>query len=96
MSAVGVLASLNSTQTALLRVLSDIYAATDRPHVTLLDLSATFDCVDHEILQRLLGQSFGIRGTAPTWIKVVPVYSRTQQVCCACRLSFVMQLVYGV
>ena len=40
----------HSTETALLRVLSDIYAATDRQEVTLLgllDLSAAFDCVDH-------------------------------------------------
>jgi len=39
--------------TALLRVLSDIYAAVDERRVTLLallDLSAAFDCVDHDIL----------------------------------------------
>ena len=43
----------HSTKTALLRVLSDIYAAADRREVTLLgllDLSAAFDCVDHDIL----------------------------------------------
>ena len=37
----------HSTETALLRVLSDIYAAADRKDVTLLgllDLSAAFDC----------------------------------------------------
>ena len=43
----------HSTETALLRVLSDVYAAIDRQDVTLLgllDLSAAFDCVDHDIL----------------------------------------------
>ena len=41
----------HSTETALLRVLSEIYAAADRQDVTLLgllDLSAAFDCVDHD------------------------------------------------
>jgi len=43
----------HSTETALLCVLSDIYAAADRQDVTLLgllELSAAFDCVDHDIL----------------------------------------------
>ena len=40
----------HSTESALLRVLSDIFCAADRQHVTLLgllDLSAALDCVDH-------------------------------------------------
>ena len=41
-----------STETAVLRVLSDILTAMDNQQVTLLallDLSAVFDCVDHDI-----------------------------------------------
>jgi len=43
----------HSTETALLNVLSDIYAAVDSQQVVLLgllDLSAAFDSVDHEVL----------------------------------------------
>jgi len=57
----------HSTETALLRVLSDIYAAADRqdvPLLGLLDLSAALDCVDHDIFARWLQQSFGIYGRA--------------------------------
>ena len=72
----------HSTETALLRVLSDICAATDRQSVTLLgllDLSATFDCVNHDILVARLQQSFGICGVALTWIQSF-LHGRTQQV----------------
>ena len=57
----------HSTETSLLKVLSDIYAAVDNQQVVLLgllDLSAAFDCVDHEILLRRLRVRFGISGTA--------------------------------
>jgi len=41
-----------TTETALLKVLSDILIAADEKDtlLALLDLSAAFDCVDHEIL----------------------------------------------
>lgn len=42
----------HSTETALLEILSDIFAATDCQQMSsigLLDLSAAFDCVDHGI-----------------------------------------------
>jgi len=43
----------HSTETALVKVLSDIYAGVDEQPVTLLgllDLSAAFDCVDRDVL----------------------------------------------
>jgi len=61
----------HGTETALLKVLSDIYAAINRQQVTLLgliDLSAVFDCVDHNILLRRLRDKFGICRSALDWI----------------------------
>ena len=60
----------HSTETALLRVLSDILQAVDRGDVAaliLLDLSAAFDTVDNDILLQRLQLSFGIDGTAHRW-----------------------------
>jgi len=45
----------HSTETAVLRVLSDILSALDRGDFSvlmLLDLSAAFDTIDHETLLR--------------------------------------------
>jgi len=52
----------NLTETALLRVMYDVYAAADERRVTLLallDLGAAFDCVDHDILLRRLRLALG-------------------------------------
>ena len=60
------------TETAVLKVVSDVLQAADRGQVTLLgmlDLSAAFDTVDHEILIDRLRQSFGIRGLVLSWIE---------------------------
>lgn len=62
--------SLHNTETALLKVQSDILNAIDqRPTVTLLllDLSAAFDTVDHELLLHRLCVHFGITGKALAW-----------------------------
>src|SRR6218665_1752377 len=56
----------HSTETLLLRLLSDVYAAIDSSQLTLLalfDVSAAFDTVDHEILLKRLNVSFGLSGT---------------------------------
>jgi len=59
-----------STETVIAHVLSDILTAMDKGDIaalTLLDLSAAFDTVDHATLLRRLQISFGLGGSALSW-----------------------------
>ena len=61
----------HSTESATLRVLSDIYSAIDNGKVALLallDVSVVFDTVNHDILMDRLTQSFGLAGNAFDWL----------------------------
>ena len=61
----------HSTKTALLRVWCDMLNAADTRQVTLLgllDLSAEFDCVDHELLLQRLEHGFGLADVVLRWI----------------------------
>ncbi|XP_071510967.1 uncharacterized protein [Diadema antillarum] len=60
----------HSTETALLKVQDDILRALDNKLVTFivfLDLSAAFDCVDHDIMLARLTSNFGISGSVKAW-----------------------------
>ena len=62
----------HSTETALLRIHNDILSSMDDGRVTaltLLDLSAAFDTIDHTILLRRLGDWFGVSGKALDWFE---------------------------
>ena len=61
-----------STETATIKVMSDAYQAADAGLVTLLgllDLSAAFDTVDHQILLTRLEHDYGIIGQIIEWIQ---------------------------
>ena len=61
-----------STETATIKVMSDAYQAADVGLVTLLgllDLSAAFDTVDHQILLNRLEHDYGITGRVIDWIQ---------------------------
>jgi len=60
----------HSTETALLKVHNDINLNIDKGKVTaltLLDLSAAFDTIDHSILIKRLALWYGISGRALNW-----------------------------
>ena len=62
----------HSLETAVLRVLYDIYSAIDQDQVSLfalLDVSAAFVTVDHGILLERLSTSYGLSGMAYTLLE---------------------------
>jgi len=62
----------HSTDTSLLKVHHDIAEALDRncmAALVLLELPAAFDIIDHKILQTRIEHSFGVTGSALSWIK---------------------------
>ena len=62
----------HSTETALLKVHSDILSAVDNGCVVvlvLLDLTAAFDTIDHAILLSRLRHRFGVTGAALDWLR---------------------------
>ena len=88
----------HSTETAMLRVWSDILEAADRRQVTLLgllDLSAAFDCVDHDILLQRLEIGLGLSDVLLRWIQSF-LTNRTQQVTFNGQLWCKQLLLFGV
>ena len=72
----------HSTETALLKILSDLLVAMDDRKcslLVLLDLSAAFDTVSHDILLENLKDDFGITGPVLSWMKTY-LSDRTQSV----------------
>ena len=62
--------AMHSTETAVLKVLADILLALDScdpTMLTLLDLSAAFNSVDHDTLLKRLQKSYGLGGQVLNW-----------------------------
>ena len=61
----------HSTETALLRISNDLLQSMDKKQccfLVLLDLSAAFDTVNHNILINRLSDRFGVKDDALSWI----------------------------
>jgi len=88
----------HSTETALLRVWSDMLMAANEHRLTLLcmlNMSAAFDCVDHSILLHRLQVGVGITGIVLDWITSF-LTGHTQQVAYNSQLSIMQTVMCGV
>ena len=89
---------LHSTETALLKIMDDLYRIVDRKKSAVLislDLSAAFDTIDHAILTKRLEQRFGISGVALKWLENY-LSGRSQYVKIGDEKSALLQCEYGV
>ena len=87
----------HSTETALLRVLNDLLMTLDHRHVVLvmLDLSAAFDTLDHDILISRLRCHFGFSDTVLKWFSSYHS-GRTQSVIIGDATSSPRSVDFGV
>ena len=59
-----------STETLIIKIVNDVLIAMDEKEATvimLLDLSAAFDTVDHDLLLNILKKEIGLRGKVLDW-----------------------------
>ena len=88
----------HSTETVLLKVTNDILTALDKGDVsflTLLDLSAAFDTIDHTLLLHILTHVYGISDTALAWFQSY-LTNRIQSISINNYTSSPASLMYGV
>ena len=88
----------HSTETALIKVQNDILlalAAGSSAIFLMLDLSAAFDTIDHDILLSQLCNVYGITGNALDWFRSY-ITGRIQRVVIGDYVSVNQELDFGV
>ena len=88
----------HSTETALLSIKNEVHLSLARGEPTalvLLDLSAVFDTIDHNILLGYLKSWFGLGGTVLRWFASY-LRNRCQAIKIGSTLSELSSLIYGV
>ena len=88
----------HSTETALLSIKNEVHlslACGEPTALVLLDLSAAFDTIDHNILLGYRKSWFGLGGIALKWFASY-LSDRSQTIKIGSRLSELSKLIYGV
>ncbi len=88
----------HSTETAFIRVTNDLLLSSDRGCISLLvllDLSASFDTIDHNILLNRCENFVGISGSALLWFKSY-LSDRHQFVAVNEEVSYRSRVQFGV
>ena len=88
----------HSTETALLSIKNEVHLSLAHGEPTalvLLDLSAAFDTIDHNILLGYLKSWFGLGGTVLKWFASY-LSDRCQTIKIGSTLSELSKLIYGV
>ena len=88
----------HSCETLLVRMTDDINREIQAGNIViviLLDLSAAFDTIDHDVLMEKLLKDYGIRGKAFAWMKSY-LQSRTFCVKIDDTFSSLLELLFGV
>ena len=88
----------HSTETLLVRITNDLLMATDERSATvvmLLDLSAAFDTVDHDLLLKILENEIGLKGKVLTWFESF-LKGRSQRIRIGHITSDVIFIKFGV
>jgi hypothetical protein len=88
----------HSTETALVQVKNGILNYLDQGRIilfVLLDMSAAFDTIDHDILVNRFKKEYGIEGCVLSWFNSY-LKDRSSRVCISGSYSSVHPLKYGV
>ena len=88
----------HSTETALMKIQNDLLRTLDNHGAAiliLLDLSAAFDTIDHEVLLDRMKSHLGIDGTVLQWFRSY-LTGRSQHVKINDAISAIIFLLYGV
>ena len=87
-----------SIETALVKITNDILWSFEKQHASTLivmDLSAAFDTVDHQILLDVLENRYGITGTALSWFRTY-LQPRFCKVCVNKSYSKLQDLTFSI